>query len=245
MTDTLYDIYLTGKLLENTTAEKAQQYLSVLFKIPKDTAARYFDGKAHLIKRAASKEDAVKYKAALHKIGIVTAFKPCPSAERHDSNIQSDEKKATDIPPNTPSQDEELKLAPQGTAVLTEAERQAFTPRDIDTSHIKLASAFSSLEPDTATAPVTAPNTSYLSVAPVGENLVQAAAKPADIEMSLEHLTLAPPGSELEALKPEQEMVNPDISSISLAPEGGLLVEPKPRAPVSMPDTEHLSLVKN
>ncbi len=244
MSDQRYDIYFTGQLVEGVALETAKQHFTTLFKAAPDHVEKIFNGKPQLLKKDVSKEAALKYKSVLHKAGMMTAFKA------HQSITQVEEPTAQEniAAQNTVTQtgeptSAEFSLAPVGSDVLKENERTIVEAKEIDTSNIKMVSAFMDLEPEPKEIPP-APDTSHISVAAAGADIL--AEKPHAPEappMNLDAITLAPPGTELEELHEELPELNPDTSQLSIAEAGADLLEGqiKPADPAP-PNTDHISI---
>ena len=241
----LFDIVFTGQLVEGTSSEEAQANLAQLFKTTPDKTAQYFTGKPKALKRGVDKATAMKYKAALHKAGLVVAFKAHSS-----TNIESTGPSTSASPASSTSADQatgnlgSLTIAPAGTQILSTQERQPVVEADIDTSNIKMVSAFMEPEPEIKAAPP-APNTSHISVAPVGEDILEEQSPEApELDLNLDDITLAPPGADLDELQPDVELLEPDISGINLAESGGEILSDgeKAPAPPPAPDTSHITL---
>ncbi len=240
MDQPLYDIFFTGQLVEGTDPEPAKQNLAKIFKTTPEAVAKLFTGKPKALKRGIDKPEALKYKAALHKAGLLVAFKahqPTPPASPIvDAPENSRTESTTEL---------DWSLAPPGDDLLKAGERREVTARDIDTSNIKMISAFADIEPETTTAPPP-PDTSHLSAAAVGEDLlVDKPDDPPPLPLDLEGLSLAPPGTELEELHSDLQPLDPDISALSMAEPGAdiLAGETKP-APPAAPNTDHMSVAK-
>lgn len=235
MTELRYDIFFTGKLVEGTHQSKAIENAAKLFKLSTEDAGKLFTGKPQLLKRRVDKTDALKYKAALHQAGLLTAFKPSndePAITR---------KSATNQPVEA-----SLSLAPAGSDVLREDERRVFTSVDIDTSAIQLRSPFLAPEETYSPPPPEPPNTSHLKLTEVNASLdIATNSPPPKTTIDTNKLSLAPAGAVIETLKTATTPLNPDISSIKLSPlDAGLLTDPAPKAGISPPDISHLSIVK-
>ena len=232
MDQPLYDIFFTGQLVEGTDPQSAKQNLAKIFKTTPEAVAKLFTGKPKPLKRGIEKPEALKYKAALHKAGLLVAFK----AHQVDTT-------PTEVTTNT-SQTEDWSLAPVGKELLKANERHEIPERDIDTSNIKMVSDFAIPEPEPKLTPP-APNTSHLSAAAAGEDLIVDKPAPSPPPpLKLEGITLAPPGTDLEELHHDLPPLNPDISALSIAQLGvdileGELKEPAPAAP----NTDHISVV--
>lgn len=251
MDQPLYDIYFTGSLVESTDPQAAQASFARMFKASPEAVSRFFNGKPQIVKRGVDKAEALKFKAALHKAGMMVAFKahqvestaPQPTTGKPvapSSNQSAIDQPATD---NVDTQQEDWSLAPAGSEVLRAEERKEIPAQDIDTSSIKMVSAFANLEPEPRETPP-APNTSHLSVAPAGEDLlVDKPEDPPPLPLDLDAITLAPAGAELEELRDDLPPVNPDISRITLAAAGSDILEGQHKdALPPAPNTDHLSV---
>ncbi len=243
MEEPRYDVYFTGKLVEGADPDTARATFAKLFKASPEAAAKFFTGKPQLLKRDVSKAEALKHKAALHKAGMMAAFKAHTetSAAPAGTRGEAAEQPASRAP--AADNDGGWSLAPAGSGVLKPEERREIAPRDIDTSNIKLASVFDTPESLSEPEPPP-PDTSHLSVAQAGEDLL--AERPEDpppLPLDLDAITLAPPGTELEELHDDLPPLNPDISGLSLAQAGADILEGQSRpAPPPPPNTDHLKV---
>ncbi len=68
--DNTYDVYLTGKLLDDGTEQVAVQGLVELFTIKESDARQLVDGKRRRVKTGCDKSTALKYRERLQAIGI-------------------------------------------------------------------------------------------------------------------------------------------------------------------------------
>jgi hypothetical protein len=91
---------------------------------------------------------------------------------------------------------------------------------------------------------VAAPDTSHISVAEVGADiLAEKPPAPAPLELDIDAITLAEVGSDLEQLRSELPPVDPDTSAITLAEVGADVLAEKPPAPKPVvPDISHLAI---
>lgn len=269
MDQPLYDIYFTGQLIEGTDQETAQANLAKLFKADPANVARYFTGKAVPLKRGVDKTAALKYKAALHKAGMMVAFKahqadsaepaskpappaatqaaaasPAPTAPKPTPQTSGDSIPQTAQPvAESPGS---FSLAAAGSDLLTESERDHTDPREVDTSNIKMVSAFMQPEPENKEEPP-APDTSHISVAGAGADLlVDKPEPPPPLPLNLDDITLAPAGTELEQIKDELPPLDPDTSAISMAEVGADILPDKNTEPApTAPSTDHIQLSEN
>lgn len=243
MNQPLYDIYFTGQLVEGTDIATGKANLAKLFKASPENVQKFFNGKPHLLKRAVDKPAALKYKAALHKAGLLVAFKA------HQSSVSTPTATtATAAHTTKPDNQREpaLSLAPVGTEVLTASERPSIKTQEIDTSAIKMVSAFMDPTPEQKTIPP-APDTRHMSIAAAGSDLLTdqpETPQPPPVDTSA--ITLAPAGTELEELHDKATPLNPDTSKLSIAPPGSDLREGQPPSPTKpAPNTEHIRLAKD
>jgi hypothetical protein len=175
---------------------------------------------------------------------IATASTPAESgAEKPPAKKQSERQAALDKQPAGMTFGEEMSVAPAGSDVLREDEREQHVELDIDTSGIQLASSFTETETPAVDVPP-APDTSHLSMGEVGEDIPQLESTQKAVAPDTSHLSMGEVGEDIPNLDEEVEIVEPDISGIDLAPEGSDMLEEKDRHKdeVEAPNTDHLSL---
>ncbi len=263
MDQQLYDIFFSGQLVEGVSTESAQTKLAALFNSSPDNIARIFNGKTQALKRAVNKTDALKYKAAFHQAGLIVSFKShqLTSAQVSSNSGQPPEdqpQSPTETPPTESKGAENCQvirnqpdtrdwsLAPAGSDVLEQHERKTPQTQSIDTSAIKMVPAFFHPEED-ASMPPAAPNTSHLSVAVAGEDLlIEKRQASAPLALDIDGITLAPEGSNLEELPDTRIRLNPDIAYLSIAEAGVNLLDKREEAVATpVPAIDHLSIVDN
>lgn len=207
-----YDIIISGKLLEAVSGEQAVARLAKLFKMPLEQAAKLVDGKPHRIKKEVDEATARKFKAALTQAGLQTIVRASESA----APVQPAESAPAAQAPKTAAPQTRIDLAPPGTPVLLDSERNEVTAPELDLSGLTL----DELTPW--------PGTGKLEPAPVD---------PPDFG-------LAPPGADIDTLPDTREKLNPDISKLDIDEPGARLGKPKKEAPPA-PDTSHIKLEKH
>ena len=263
MDQQLYDIVFFGQLVEGISAELAQTKLVKLFNSSPDNIARIFNGNTQTLKRAVSRDEALKYKAAFHQAGLMVTFKQHQQAPASkSSSIRAeitDQPQSTRQPStrklgsaeNVPSGEQQAdiggwSIAPAGSDVLQQHERTKPDIRSIDTSAIKMVSVFSGPEVDTTKLPE-APDTHHLSIAAVGEDLLtEKHPAPPPLIVDFNGLTLAPAGSSLEELADKRTPLNPNTDYLSVAKAGVNLLEKTDTPIVAVsPETDHLSVAKD
>ena len=242
MTQTLYDIYFTGQLVEGVDQASAQKNLAILFKSNIENIARLFNGKPQVLKRGVDKTAALKYKAALHKAGVLVAFKAHQVTAASNS---VDETSTVNPATQQHIHTDTLTLAPVGSNVLNEDEKPVVEAPVINTDGIKLVSAFADLSPPEKELPP-APDTSHISLAETGADLAVDHPQSPPLELDLDDFSIAPLGADLEQLPDNRPVVNPNTSGISIAPAGAnLMPNPPKKKSITIPDTDHISIVQD
>jgi hypothetical protein len=234
MSDARFDVLFAGKLMPGFTAETVRGNLARLFKASPDTVDRLLDGGTHVVKKNVDRDTALKYQEGMLRAGVQVQLRLCVV----DQNSTSARAASTAAAGRTA-----WDLAPPGVELLAAHERQVPAPREIDTRHIKLASVFAATRDDGRAAPPPAPDTSHLSLAAAGTDLLAGQA-PEEIPPApdTQHLSLAAPGTPSTPAHTPPPVVPPDISGLTLAPAGAPLDEIRPtRKPVN-PDISGLQL---
>ncbi|HKI73659.1 MAG TPA: hypothetical protein VJ998_03400, partial [Pseudomonadales bacterium] len=203
--------------------------------------ATLFSGKQVVLKRTASKEEAIKYGTALKKVGADVKVKAM------QVETPATPKQAAPTAQRAPATtaDSGLSLAPN-TGNLVEPAPPKPAPQ-IDLSGIELA--------ENDDSPLAAPKPHEVIEIDLSEYSVSemddtplATPAPSAPRMEAPDFGLDEPGAVLETLKEEKEEVHPDISSLSLAEVGTDLIKEseKPAAPPpKAPDTSSIHLVPN
>jgi len=136
-----------------------------------------------------------------------------------------------------------LSLAVAGSDVLLPEEKSLFVAVDIDTSAIRMVSVFSELEPP-ASVGVASPDTSHMSIAAAGVNLLEDKPEPPPpLPLDLDSMSLAPAGATLQQLTEKLPALPPNTDALAMAPAGADLLEGEQQpTPPPAPDTSHLSM---
>ncbi|MBV1919804.1 MAG: hypothetical protein KUG73_03925 [Pseudomonadales bacterium] len=191
----LYDIFFRGGVMPGESIDSVKDNLAKLFKANATQIDAMFSGRAIVIKKSLSKDAALQYQAAMEKAGAKVILRekagnpdnpaPRPIASTTSNQVNAPKPVTPITTPQPPtvqapaktfatsiSGDNSWDLAPAGSDVLSESERTPFVPKDVDTSAIKLTSAFA--EPEIAnTPPPPPPNTDHISVAAVGSDILE------------------------------------------------------------------------
>ncbi len=216
MDNVLYDIFFRGGVMPGENLDTVKGNLSKLFKANANQIDAMFSGRAIVIKKSLSKEAALQYQSAMEKAGARVILRektqspdnstlnsassttsgpantPKPLTPQSPPVQTSAETIAASSPPSSVPEDDSWDLAPAGSDVLSESERTHFVPADIDTSAIKLTSAFAEPELDN-TPPPPPPNTDHISVAAVGSDiLAEKPPEPPKPDIDLSGMEVAP-----------------------------------------------------
>lgn len=241
----LYDVYLTGKLADDVSPALAAQRLAALFKSTPEAMAGLITGKTQLLKRGVDKNTALKYRDTLQNAGCEVAFKAQTIAPRESAPVAPQFVAPAAVAPAPAAANSGLQLAPAGADLLQPEERRAVTAVAVDISHLSVAPV--GPLPHVAAAPAAAPDTSYLSLAAAGGNLLQESerAAPPAIVPDTSDLSVAEIGAPIETLKSDVAPLHPDISGLNLAPAGSDLLTEEERKHVqpAAPNTDHITLV--
>jgi hypothetical protein len=262
-----YDIFFAAKLVEGFDEATVRSNIASLFKANSATLEKLFSGKPQLLKRGVDKPTAIKYKSALQKAGAVPLIRAHPkapaaapkpgapaakapaakkvpprAAQKPAKPAQKPARAAPARPPEAES--DAISLAPVGSEVLREDEREVYEELDIDTSAIHLSSE---LEPPIMAAAdpqPPAPDTSHMSMGEVGEEIPQLKTAVESVNPDVSHLSMGEVGEEIPHLVDEKKKVNPNIDGIDLAPEGSEVLEEQYKKPAATapPSAENLSL---
>ncbi len=139
--------------------------------------------------------------------------------------------------------DANMSLAPVGSDVLRDEERDEVEELDIDTSAIHLTPEFAEPEIEETEAPP-APDVSHMSMGEPGDDIPHLEEEKDIVDPDTNHLSMGEPGEEIPHLEEDKEIVDPDTSGIDLAPEGSEVLEEQYRKEEAAqpPNTDHLSL---
>jgi hypothetical protein len=227
MSEPRYDILFAGEILAGNHRDTVADNLARLFKATPETVDRLMDGGMHVLKRGTDRETALKYESAMQRAGARAILRevaaesaptPPPPQTPAPAPVPPDPAPARTAGPDATG----LSLAPPGSEVLAPHERRSVDAVVVDTSGIALASVFAAPSGTDRPPPPAAPDTSHISIAAPGADLLEghhAPAPPPPPDTAA--LSLAAPGALLEELKPERKALNPDTSGLSLLPARG------------------------
>jgi len=236
MTNERYDILFDGQLTPASEPAIVKARLAELFKTDLQKIDRLFGGKPVTIKKNLDEAMALKYQTVLEQAGAIVTLQPVSEQAVTDIKPSRDREAAK------ASNEEGFSVAPVGTELLREEEKQHIPDVDVDTSAIHLAE-LGPLPGSHQDAPP-APDTSHLSTAEPGADLLpEKPAQPEPVKVDISHMEVAPVGERLTEIREEQEWDLPDISQLELGPEGDESpLQPPKQFTATPPDTSHLSV---
>ena len=258
MPEQLFDIYFRGEALDGFAPQQVQQNVAKLFKASPEKVQQLFSGKVVALKKSLDKATALKFQTVLKNAGAKIYIKQAETAalqtnqaaspaQARSAPVQTAPPQSVTAKPTVPTpvqaQDTALNILPVGADVLTEAERPAIQAADIDTSQIKLRSAFDTSADAPVTEQVSAPDGSHITAAEVGADILQGVAKPATPPApDTLHIELGNVGERLVEAHEEIPLPSPDISNIELAEPGADMDPSEKKAQPPAPDSSHIQL---
>lgn len=198
----MFQLVFKGECTSGTTLDAARNNARSLFKASLEQVDRMFSGQPVVIRNKLDEPQAQKYKAVLHKHGMVAYVEPMAGAP------------AAKFPEKAPSEPAPARAGPSTLATESRpsekpagnvSQRPATEPGD------RLPVAGDKVDDILAG--------SGLSLDPVGVTLMTHKEVEAPMFQHLENWTLAPPGSELGVKRELPPPVVPDVSHLSLQGE--------------------------
>lgn len=271
-----FDIIFRGDIVFGHQMTDVKLKLQQLFKVDAAKVDALFTGRPVPLKRNLDEATATKYREVLLKAGAVVEISPSDktpgaAAARPAANTEAKTASApvsaaltpTSAPavttvaatvtatakePSRPSVAPTWTIAPTGTDLLAETERNKPTPVTVDISGISLRPVSGNLLDDSEVKPMPAPNVTVpnLDVAEAGANLINPDEKNTLplMEFDVSDWEIAELGSDL--LQPDEHpKVTPvvvDVSQFDLAPAGSDLGQLKPQVKTVVPDISGIKL---
>ncbi|WP_269620080.1 hypothetical protein [Zhongshania sp. BJYM1] len=204
MTESRFDLILTGNLAPGVSRDAAISKLAALFKRSIEQVEPLLSGKASRVRKDLNETELQRYQQAFNAIGVVTKVLPAaPKLETSTSNI----------PSSTPH----LSLCPNGTPVLSDDERQHPPVAAPETAHLSVVELGQNLSDNGGMPPLPAPDTEHLSLAATGTALLpetRSAVTPPVIQTS--QLSLCGTGTPLLDPRPKVEYRIPNTEHLDL-----------------------------
>jgi len=260
-----YNVYFAGQLREGQELAGVRTRMGKLFNADEPTLDKLFSGRNQLVKRDCDKATALKYKQAIESAGAVpviraVAAEPPTAADAAASGAMTAAEKIAALaaapdpghhkPPGPATHtaadalEGDLRLSPEGTAVLLPEERQAAAVSTVQTPDLQIGASGERLSAMPPPAPPP-PDTSHLSEGPVGEAIPGLPVAPPGPAPDTSAIQVLPDGTDLsDCARPSPAQPNLDLSGIELAPAGSDVLEQRYRKnhDTPPPATDHLTL---
>lgn len=200
----MFQLVFKGECTPGTDPATARNNAKTLFKATVEQVDRMFSGQPVVIRNKLEEVQAEKYRAVLHKHGMVAYVHPmeatAPTGSRPEPAARSE---APERPAPAPEQaqkaprEEPASPGPASSVAVEPGDRLPVAGEKVD----RILSG------------------SRLTLDPVGVTLEEHKEAPAPMFQHLDEWTLAPPGSELGVKREVPPPMVPDVSHLSLADE--------------------------
>ncbi|MEX1665608.1 hypothetical protein [Zhongshania arctica] len=207
MTDTRFDLILTGNVAPGVSRDVAINKLATLFKRPAEQVAKLLTGKPSRVRKDLDHTELKRYQEAFSRIGVITEV--VPTATEPHADQESPEAAAKQSSPSST-----LSLCPNGTPVLSDDERYYPPIAAPDTGGLSVAAAGETLTQNEAI-PLPAPDTDHISLAPAGETIMPPSESKIVVAPS-SNLSLCGAGTPLLDPKPKTTYRVPNTEHLSL-----------------------------
>ena len=215
-----FRLLFRGEILEGQHTAVVKKRLAKLLGIEDARVQRLFSGEPVVIKKDVDQATAARYQAEFKSAGARLRVAGGKSAGSAAS------------PPPTPAQDAASAAAPSATPA------GAASTGDDPT----VAEPGAMMSDDDSEPPPPAPDTSHLSVAETGSDLLEDEHRAAEVVLELDpDFDLAAPGTDLGQITAHAVDVDIDVD-FTIAPPGADLDEREKSAPPAPPDTSHIDL---
>jgi len=230
MSESFYRLTFSGELLEGQHSAVVKKKLGVLLKVAPERVEKLFSGETVVIKKSVDKATAARFQAAFKQAG----------GKLRVAQIAGTASVSRDVPAGDQP---DFDLAAAGSNLL--AESRLVPDRDIDTSHLDIASAGSDILKDEYKSTLTdeGPDVSHISLS--NDEFFP----PTDTEAQ-DALIIEDQDWELGAVGDDLLEEYPDIAAdfdldkidFELAETGSLMDQESRKSPPSPPDTSHITL---
>jgi hypothetical protein len=207
MTDTRFDLILTGNVVPGASRDVAINKLAALFKRPVEQVDKLLEGKPSRIRKDLDHTELQRYQEAFSRIGLTTKTVPSGTEMQADQNPTEASAKQS-YPSST------LSLCPNGTPVLTDDERHYPAIAAPDTADFSVTSADEPLTQN-ETIPLHAPDTDHISLAPAGATIIPPSESKTAVKQT-SSLTLCSAGTPLVDQKPKTTYQEPNTEHLRL-----------------------------
>ena len=226
MTDELFDIYFSGKILPDNDLDAVKQQVGKVFKANESMLEQLFSGKAVKIKKAVNMDTAIKYRVKFREIGAIVDIRPRAVA--------------ASIPVETATQEDtqpDLSAVQAAAIETTEEDIQTIAPAALDSS---LATPGSIID-ETPEVPAAQINTDGMDLGPANQGSLEEFAQPVEPAKipDISQLDISNTTEPLDAT-PEPPPLEVDISDMQIDAFTGPLDDTPPPPPADI-DTSELT----
>jgi len=117
MSDELFDIYFSGKVIDQDQLPEVKQKIGKLFKASEAVLDKLFSGQPTKIKKAVDMDTAIKYRVKFREAGAIVDIRPCQSAAPAPATTPTSSPTAEAIPQsNFKAAESEPAVAPAAVA---------------------------------------------------------------------------------------------------------------------------------
>lgn len=229
MTEVTYEIVFRGDIAIGQALEQVKGRMAQLFKLAPTQVDKLFTGKAVILKKNLSKEQAEQYQKAFAKTGALVTVKQ--SAREGQSPVSKSEKGLT--------------LAPAGAPLLSRRDSSVAEATAPNVDHISLRPSGGNLLDSAELPSVPAETVTVVEwgLAELGAVIDSITEEVLPLPILEADWDLAEVGAQLSLSKGEAtpKVVAPELD---VAPAGSDLVEPAPVVPMPEPDTDHIHLLE-
>ncbi len=240
MSDNQHTVYFEGDIADGFSIGQVKKNLAKLFKSDANRIGQLFSGERVALKKNLDLATAKKYHSVLFTAGALVTIAAANGAPLAANDAQQQAQEEQEQQPEF-----SWSLAPIGSLLLRATEKVKQAVVNIDISHLSLASVFAT-EKTKAAVEMPALDTSHLSVAPVGEQLVASRAEETELTLDLSALSIDPPGTQLgSSASNTAEELQLDLSQYALLEPGEETIVTRPaQSPTpAPPDVSHLELL--
>ncbi len=240
MSESLYELAFSGRLVDGVSLNTAKSNATKLFKASAAQVDKMFAGGRVVIRNKLDKATADKYIAVMRKNGLVCEADIMGIAGVAQQPASAPPKAASKVPevpqPTTPSKStkpviansaEELKVLPLSSGFSVPGNGSEHHEAGINLAGDEVNDILQQ---------------SHLGLDPEGVRLSEHHDVDIPVFSELDGISLAPTGSDLVDPIEEVPPIVPDVSSISIAPTGSDLGQLKKNEAIEVPDLSHLRL---
>lgn len=238
----MYQLVFKGEVIEGQHPAVVRKRLALTLKLDDERIQTLFTGNPVVVRKSVDAQTAAKFQAAFKKAGarLRVIQLPDEQAETSEAGVNEAGVNTADTGKPRDAAGSEWEILPPGSDLLDPEQRQPFTTRSIDTSHLVLAKqlAFQSASERYDPSTIDAPDFEVMAAGSRigGESSTEEA--PLDLDIDFE---LAEPGATLGVKRAPASPTRVPDPRFDLAEPGVRMSEPAPPPPPA-PDVSHIKL---